>query len=164
MVDHKTIVAVCMDGSKHSDYAFEYYMEKIHRPDNEVHIIHCGNYKAMESLSMSMAPADPGLLQSVIDDEENKIREIMEHIKQKLLDYHQHASISRIHGNAAHVLLHKCNDIGAKMIVIGSRGQGKLRRTFLGSVSDYIVHHAHVPVIVCKHESHFHPHHGHTNH
>ncbi|OWF56736.1 hypothetical protein KP79_PYT15162 [Mizuhopecten yessoensis] len=81
MASKKTIVAVCMDGSKHSDYAIEYYMEKVHRADNEVHIIHCGNYKAMESLSMSMAPADPGLLQSVIADEEKRIADIMEHIK-----------------------------------------------------------------------------------
>ena len=37
------------------------------------------------------------------------------------------------------------------MIVIGTRGQGTVRRTFLGSVSDYVVHHAHCPVAVCSH-------------
>ncbi|KAK3103285.1 hypothetical protein FSP39_018190 [Pinctada imbricata] len=40
----------------------------------------------------------------------------------------------------------------AAMIVIGSRGQGKIRRTILGSVSDYVVHHASCPVIVCTAE------------
>ena len=39
----------------------------------------------------------------------------------------------------------------AIMVVMGTRGLGKLRRTILGSVSDYVVHHAHCPVIVCKH-------------
>ena len=39
---------------------------------------------------------------------------------------------------------------GVNMIVIGSRGEGKLRRTLLGSVSDYIINHAHCPVLVCK--------------
>lgn len=34
------------------------------------------------------------------------------------------------------------------MIVMGSRGIGTIRRTFLGSVSDYCVHHAHIPVAV----------------
>lgn len=38
----------------------------------------------------------------------------------------------------------------AMMIIIGTRGLGTLRRTIMGSVSDYVVHHAHVPVIVCR--------------
>ena len=37
---------------------------------------------------------------------------------------------------------------GATFIVIGSRGTGTVRRTILGSVSDYVVHHAHMPVVV----------------
>ena len=38
----------------------------------------------------------------------------------------------------------------ATMIVMGTRGLGKVRRTIMGSVSDYVVHHAHCPVIVCR--------------
>jgi len=36
----------------------------------------------------------------------------------------------------------------ANMIVMGSRGQNALRRTFVGSVSDYVLHHSHIPVTV----------------
>ena len=39
----------------------------------------------------------------------------------------------------------------AAMIVIGTRGMGKLRRTLLGSVSDYVTHHAKVPVLIYRH-------------
>jgi len=42
------------------------------------------------------------------------------------------------------------------MVVLGTRGLSKLRRTILGSVSDYVLHHAHCPVAICSHE---HPHH-----
>lgn len=38
---------------------------------------------------------------------------------------------------------------GIGLIVIGTRGQGAVRRTILGSVSDYVLHHAHCPVAVC---------------
>ena len=36
------------------------------------------------------------------------------------------------------------------MIVVATRGLGVIRRTILGSVSDYVVHHAHCPVIVYR--------------
>ena len=35
-----------------------------------------------------------------------------------------------------------------KLIVAGRRGLGKVRRTVIGSVSDYIIHHADCPVLV----------------
>ncbi|MBK6311619.1 MAG: universal stress protein [Candidatus Microthrix sp.] len=44
-------------------------------------------------------------------------------------------------------------EIGATVIVIGSRGHGGLRRAFLGSVSDHIIRHAHCPVLVSGHDA-----------
>jgi nucleotide-binding universal stress UspA family protein len=41
-------------------------------------------------------------------------------------------------------------EIGAGMIVMGSRGHGKIRRTLLGSVSDAVVRHAHCPVTIIR--------------
>jgi nucleotide-binding universal stress UspA family protein len=41
-------------------------------------------------------------------------------------------------------------DIGAGLIVIGSRGLGGLRRALMGSVSDSVVRHAHCPVLVVR--------------
>jgi nucleotide-binding universal stress UspA family protein len=40
-------------------------------------------------------------------------------------------------------------DIGAGMIVVGSRGMGRLRRP-IGSVSSSIAAHAHCPVLVVR--------------
>ena len=39
-------------------------------------------------------------------------------------------------------------DNNASAIIIGQRGLGAIRRTLLGSVSDYVVHHSHIPTIV----------------
>ena len=49
---------------------------------------------------------------------------------------------------------------GAVLIVIGSRGQGVLRRTLMGSVSQYVLHHAHCPVVVITQPHHHTKHHS----
>ena len=36
------------------------------------------------------------------------------------------------------------------LIVTGSRGLSSTRRTLVGSVSDYILHNAHCPVLICR--------------
>jgi nucleotide-binding universal stress UspA family protein len=41
-------------------------------------------------------------------------------------------------------------EIGAGLIVMGSRGLGGIRRALMGSVSDLVVRHAHCPVLVVR--------------
>jgi nucleotide-binding universal stress UspA family protein len=43
-------------------------------------------------------------------------------------------------------------EIGAGLIVMGSRGMGGIRRALMGSVSDSVVRHAHCPVLVVRTE------------
>lgn len=47
-----------------------------------------------------------------------------------------------------HTICKIAQENNASMIVIGQRGLGTIRRTFLGSVSDYVLHHAQIPVLV----------------
>jgi nucleotide-binding universal stress UspA family protein len=41
-------------------------------------------------------------------------------------------------------------DLGAGLIVMGSRGLGGIRRALMGSVSDSVVRHAHCPVMLVR--------------
>src|SRR5215204_6985803 len=43
-------------------------------------------------------------------------------------------------------------ELGAGLIVVGSRGRGGLRRALMGSVCDSVVRHAHCPVLVVRKE------------
>jgi nucleotide-binding universal stress UspA family protein len=43
-------------------------------------------------------------------------------------------------------------ELGAGLIVMGSRGLGRIRRALMGSVSDSVVRHAHCPVMVVREE------------
>ena len=44
------------------------------------------------------------------------------------------------------------DEIGAGLIVVGSRGLGDIRRALMGSVSDSVVRHAPCPVLVVRGE------------
>jgi nucleotide-binding universal stress UspA family protein len=43
-------------------------------------------------------------------------------------------------------------EIGATVVVVGSRGHGAIKRALLGSVSDHLVRHAPCPVLVVRDE------------
>lgn len=49
-------------------------------------------------------------------------------------------------------IVHLAEDIGAGLIVIGSRGFGGMKRVLLGNVADSVVRHAHCPVLVVRPE------------
>ncbi|HEV2744514.1 MAG TPA: universal stress protein [Rubrobacter sp.] len=53
-------------------------------------------------------------------------------------------------GEPAREIAHLAEDLGAGLIVVGSRGRGGMRRALMGSVSDAVVRHAHCPVMVVR--------------
>ncbi len=55
-------------------------------------------------------------------------------------------------GKADHEIVALAEEIGAGLIVMGSRGRGGIRRALVGSVSDSVVRHAHCPVLVVRPE------------
>ena len=53
-------------------------------------------------------------------------------------------------GEAAPEIVALGEEIGAGLIVMGSRGLGGIRRALMGSVSDSVMRHAHCPVLVVR--------------
>lgn len=53
-------------------------------------------------------------------------------------------------GEAATEIVVVAEEIGAGLIVMGSRGQGGIRRALLGSVSESVVKHAHCGVFIVR--------------
>ena len=65
------------------------------------------------------------------------------------------ATVARSHlrmGRPDVEILAVAEEIGAGMVVIGSRGLGGVKRALMGSKSDSVVHHAHCPVLVVRAE------------
>ena len=53
-------------------------------------------------------------------------------------------------GIAGEVIVRLAKELNASLIVLGTRGWGKLRRAILGSVGDYVVHHATCGVLTVR--------------
>lgn len=48
-----------------------------------------------------------------------------------------------------HAIVEAAVKYDANLIVVGSRGLGVVSRSILGSTSSYVIHHGHVPALVC---------------
>lgn len=61
-------------------------------------------------------------------------------------------SITRVNeiGNPADIILRTAERVGADLVVVGARGQGRIAELFLGSVSHRILLHATCPTLVVK--------------
>jgi nucleotide-binding universal stress UspA family protein len=56
-----------------------------------------------------------------------------------------------LRGDAAELIIEKVSEYKADVLMMGSRGIGMLKRAFIGSVSDYCLHHSNCPVLIVKH-------------
>lgn len=151
-------VVVAADGSEFSDYALQFYAETIHKPGNHVVVAHSTEYKNISFPAVGMISGDTAmnLLQHEMSEEERKTDELVDKLAQRMKQLKIEGSIERIHGNPGPAIIALANDKHASYIVVGCRGKGSVRRTVTGSVTDYVIHHSEVPVIVTRHKDHMH--------
>ena len=55
-----------------------------------------------------------------------------------------------IHGDEGPKIINYANNKSYNIIVIGSRGMGSIKETFLGSTSNYVLHKSKIPVLIVK--------------
>ncbi|AEE75119.1 putative universal stress protein A [Arabidopsis thaliana] len=55
-----------------------------------------------------------------------------------------------LEGEAKEMICEAVEKMHVDLLVVGSRGLGKIKRAFLGSVSDYCAHHANCPILIVK--------------
>uniref|UniRef100_A0A0B7AQ72 UspA domain-containing protein n=1 Tax=Arion vulgaris TaxID=1028688 RepID=A0A0B7AQ72_9EUPU len=142
-------VLIAMDESHHSDDAFQFYMRNVHRKTDHVVLLYVPEYHTI--IQSPMVMTDVSVVTDLLQEEEKRIKGFLEQLGQKLKAAGIGGKVKSVGGTPGEVICKVTNDEQAHLVVIGSRGMGTIRRTLLGSVSDYIMHHSHVPVLVCKH-------------
>lgn len=85
---------------------------------------------------------------------EQQNREISHRILKKAASYLKPKKFAlkaiSLSGDARDEITRKVEEINADLLIVGSRGMGAIRRAFIGSTSDHLVHHVNCAVIVVK--------------
>jgi len=151
-----TKILLATDGSREAELAAQTAADLSQKTQSEVHVVHV----------FGIAPVGPPVypegteLQSVEFEAESeerqriseqRAREVLEAEVQKVRSagstvVEEHL----IEGRVAPQIVGLAEEIGAGLIVMGSRGLGGIRRALMGSVSDSVVQHAHCPVMVVR--------------
>ncbi|ESN92002.1 hypothetical protein HELRODRAFT_194477 [Helobdella robusta] len=142
------LVVVAIDHSVQSQNAVKFYLEKMHKPGNKLILVHCielPNINEARECNMS-----PGVLASLWKEEEAKTKMLEENMKVLLKDKNISARLRNVRGKPGEMLCHIAAEEKSVCIIIGCRGMGTLKRTIVGSVSDFVLKHACCPVIVCR--------------
>lgn len=146
----KRIVMIAMDGSKHSEYAFKWYAEHVRHKNDEVVLAHC--MEEFQVQPTDFLGANEIMIDELFEKHSAKNKHIQKQIEEMADKYKIPHKLEKLHGHAGHAVVRAADSNKADMVICGSRGQGLFRRTILGSISDYIIHHAKMPVVLCKHE------------
>lgn len=147
-------VAIGIDGSENSMFAIEWYASNVHKPNDRVVLVYCVEMsEVVTSSEWSQAPnpSDADAFKTILDHEVKKVQTKLEEFGELLKRLKLNGIVKSTQASKpGEGIMRVAKDEEASIIVTGTRGLGKLRRTLLGSVSDYLVHHSHVPVLVCR--------------
>lgn len=145
------------DLTPNSEYAFKHAMLLARKSSAKVHVIHVIPEVDSSFRSYVTSMMGEGKLESFESAHENQAKE---ELSKKLdvfarteladhpEDYANITNIKVVHGHAVSEILKAADDHDVDVIVMGTHGKGALAHTFLGSVSEKVLHKSKRPVFV----------------
>jgi nucleotide-binding universal stress UspA family protein len=153
-----TKILLAIDGSSEAELATRTAVDLGQKTDSELHMICVVDVESIAAFypgatdPEGVEMPDPILMEDVERGAEQRGREMLDEEVQRISS--AGGTVAQAHlamGEAAREIVHLAEDLGAGLIVMGSRGRGGMRRALMGSVSDSVVRHAHCPVMVVRH-------------
>lgn len=137
-------ILLATDGSKDAELAAKATVDLSKRTGAELHVVHAWRplpHYAYPSLVPEgyQPPYEEGA-RKILEAQVGRIEEAGISVAEAHL----------VTGRPADAILDLGDQIGAGLIVVGSRGLGPVKRLLVGSVSESIVHHAKCPVLVVR--------------
>ncbi|XP_076809794.1 universal stress protein YxiE-like [Clavelina lepadiformis] len=146
-------VLIAVDPSDIAEKAFDWYFKNIHKEGNEVYVCHEAEQPDLPTVFFAGGASFPAAEIGRIMTDHNKKKNELENtytMKCKSYKIKHRIDIETTQDKPGVAICKKAEKVHANMIVMGTRGMGAIRRTVLGSVSDYVLHHSKVPVLICR--------------
>jgi len=146
-----TKILLATDGSKEAGLAFASAADLSERTGSELHVVYVGHMPLVSYESPGATTLDPDLQRRMQEGAEKEARTMLDEQVQRIGE--TGGEIAEVHariGRPDAEIVGLADELGAGLIVLGSRGLGPLRRALMGSVSDSVVRHAHCPVLVVR--------------
>jgi nucleotide-binding universal stress UspA family protein len=144
-----TRILLATDGSEAAELAALRAVDLADATDSELHVVHVG----VVPIFLKSYPGTLGYDRKLYEQIEEVSRELLR--KQSWRVKAAGGTVAGTHlrmGKVDLEIVALAEELGADLIVMGSRGLGGVRRALMGSVSDSVVRHAHCPVLVVRPE------------
>jgi nucleotide-binding universal stress UspA family protein len=141
-----TRILLATDGSKEAQLAATTAADLAQRTNSELHVVTVGSDYPLYEL-----PEHPADFEDVLREHRREAKEVLEQQVKWIEESGGTVNETYLReGSAEEEVVILAEELGAGLIVMGSRGHGRLRRALLGSVSDAVVRHAHCPVTIVR--------------
>jgi nucleotide-binding universal stress UspA family protein len=141
-----TTILLATDGSEEAQLAATTAAALAEKTNSELHVVTVGPDYPLYEL-----PEHPAGFEDVLRKNRREAKEMLEQQAKRIEA--SGGAVNETHlreGRADEEIVELAEEIGAGLIVMGSRGHGRLRRALLGSVTDAVVRHAHCPVTIVR--------------
>ena len=145
-----TKILLATDGSEEAKLAFASAADLSEKTASELHVVYVGHMPLVSYEAPGATTLDPDLWRRMHEDAEQEARTKLDEQVQRVGKTGEVAEMHTRLGRPDAEIVGLADELGAGLIVLGSRGLGPLRRALMGSVSDSVVRHAHCPVLVVR--------------
>ena len=148
-----TKVLLATDGSKEAQLATTAAADLAKRTGSELHLVYVSHTPPVYYESSGAWALDPDLRKRMEERVEEELRTRLDEQVQRVRE--AGGEVAGAHarlGSPDAEIVELAEELGAGLIVLGSRGLGPLRSALMGSVSHSVVRHAHCPVLVVRAE------------
>ena len=150
-----TKILLATDSSEEAELALSTAIDLANSTNSQLHVVTVGPWNPDPSYASHEASLRWETYEQVSEAIGKEAQEILDNQVRKIEEGGgtvQEAHLRR--GRKDEEIVRVAEEIGAGLVVMGSRGLGGMRRALMGSVSDGVMRHAHCPVLVVRKEKH----------
>jgi nucleotide-binding universal stress UspA family protein len=135
-----TKILLATDGSEDAAEAREAAVDLARRSGSELHLVHVWHDVPSPYAHAFVKRELKRQGQEIVDEQVRRIEDAG-------------GAVTKAHlrgGRTSDEVIELSEELGAGLLVLGSRGHGAVRRILMGSHSEAMIHHAHLPVLVLR--------------